>query len=69
MDNVSIRLFILHQKLTHCAPRAVSFEACCQWALLHAQITRLATLPYYLLCRSTCIHLSVKCMLGLFVFP
>ena len=33
--------------------RSVSFEACCQWALLSVQITRLVTLPYYLLYRST----------------
>ena len=47
--------------------RAVSFETCYQWALLSGQIT----IPYYfiLLYKSTFILLSVKCMLGLFVFP
>ena len=29
--------------------RAVSSEACCQWAILSVQLTRLVTLPYYLL--------------------
>ena len=28
--------------------RVVNFEACCQWAILSVQISRLVTLPYYL---------------------
>ena len=42
--------------------RVVSFEVCCQWALLSVQITRLSdtTLLFNLLNRSTFIFLSVK---------
>ena len=51
--------------------RVESLEACCQWALLSVQITRLVTLPYYYnYC--TGVHnslLTVKCTLVLFVFP
>ena len=48
--------------------RVVSFEACGQWVLLIVQSTR--HLPFYLnvLYRSAFILLSVKCILGLFVF-
>ena len=61
-------VFFVRNELTALG-RAVSFEACCQWALLSVQITRLVTLRCYLLYRSTFILLSVKCMLGIFVFP
>ena len=67
MDHFCIELFIRNE-LTALG-RAVSFEACCQWVLLSVQITRLVTLPYYLLYRSTFILLSVKRMLGHFVLP
>ena len=44
MDIFGIALFIIRNELTALG-RVVSFEACCQWALLSVQITRLVTLP------------------------
>ena len=46
MDNFCIALFFIRNQITALG-RVVSFEACCQWALLSVQITRLVTLPYY----------------------
>ena len=47
MDNVCMALFLIRNELTALAGKVVSFEACCQWALLSVQITRPVTLPYY----------------------
>ena len=46
--NVCIALFFTIIALTALG-RAVSSEACCQWAPLGVQPTRPVTLPYYLL--------------------
>ena len=57
--------------LTVLSHRVVSFEACCEWALLSVQLARPVTLPYCsIFCKEVhVILMSVKCMLGLFVLP
>ena len=56
MDTFCIVLFFITNELTALS-MIVSFEACCQWALLRVPITRLVTLPY---CIETTFYPSVS---------
>ena len=49
MDTFYVPLFFIRNELSagYALGRVVRFEACCQWALLSVQISRLVTLPYY----------------------
>ena len=52
MDNFGIALFFIINELTVLGRVIISFEACCQWALLSVQIIiYTVTLPsYYIYC-------------------
>ena len=59
MGHFHVALFFIRNELSTLG-RAVSFEACCQRALLSVQVTRLVTLPYLNLPFQKYMHPSVS---------